>query len=141
MEALSPGLFVDKSGKYWDVPSSLVIDLGSAATDSGLSYHLSMHHNAGSPSQSGSEQTCMAPFCLLPGLSAKAAFALKKNLEIWRSNAKKLKRVQPYDIFLSNPHVSLSGIIGMDLWIYPLSFSLCFNSVSNFIKFLIQLRG
>ncbi|KAG6575159.1 Protein TRIGALACTOSYLDIACYLGLYCEROL 4, chloroplastic [Cucurbita argyrosperma subsp. argyrosperma] len=112
MEALSPGLFVDKSGKYWDVPSSLVIDLGSADTDSGLSYHLSMHHNAGSPSRSGSEQTCMAPFCLLPGLSAKAAFALKKNLEIWRSNAKKLKRVQPYDIFLSNPRVSLSGIIG-----------------------------
>ncbi|CAK9328885.1 unnamed protein product [Citrullus colocynthis] len=118
MEALSPGLFVDKSGKYWDVPSSIVVDLGSAASESGLSYHLSMHQNAGSPSQSGSEQTCSAPFCLFPGLSAKAAFAFKKNLEIWRSNAKKLKRVQPYDIFLSTPHVSMSAIIGAVITTY-----------------------
>ncbi|XP_022158716.1 protein TRIGALACTOSYLDIACYLGLYCEROL 4, chloroplastic [Momordica charantia] len=112
MEALSPGLFVDESGNYWDVPSSLLIDLGSAAFDSGPSYHLSMHHNAGSPSQSGTEKTGAVPFCLLPGLSLKAAFSFKHNFQIWRSNAKKLKMVQPYDIFLSNPHVSLSGIIG-----------------------------
>lgn len=114
MEALSPGLFVDESGNYWDVPSSLLIDLGSAAFDSGPSYHLSMHHNAGSPSQSGTEKTGAVPFCLLPGLSLKAAFSFKHNFQIWRSNAKKLKMVQPYDIFLSNPHVSLSGIIGMN---------------------------
>ncbi|KAL4014997.1 hypothetical protein IC575_027219 [Cucumis melo] len=112
MEALSPGLFMDKSGRYWDVPSSLVVDLGSAASDSGLSYHLSMHQNTGFPSPLGSEPTHSAPFCLFPGLSAKAAFAFKKNFEIWRSNAKKLKMVQPYDIFLSTPHVSLSAIIG-----------------------------
>lgn len=105
---------MDKSGRYWDVPSSLVVDLGSAASDSGLSYHLSMHQNTGFPSPLGSEPTHSAPFCLFPGLSAKAAFAFKKNFEIWRSNAKKLKMVQPYDIFLSTPHVSLSAIIGMN---------------------------
>lgn len=118
---------MDKSGNYWDVPSSLVIDVGSAACDSGRSYHLSMHHNTGPPSQSGSEQTRSAPFCLLPGLSAKAAFSFKKNIEIWRSNAKKLKMVLPYDIFLSKPHVSLSGIIGMN----PYWFS--FNETSDSI--------
>lgn len=112
VEAVSPGLFVDKSGTYWDVPLSMAIDLASIASDSGKSYHLSMHHNSGLPKQLEGDQTHEVPATLLPGLCVKSAFSFKKNIDIWRSKTKKLKMVQPYDMFLSNPHVSASGIIG-----------------------------
>ncbi|XVE82376.1 hypothetical protein DITRI_Ditri15bG0143300 [Diplodiscus trichospermus] len=46
---------------------------------------------------------------------SKASFLTKKNVDIWRSKAQKLKMVQPYDIFLSDPHISASGIIGAAL--------------------------
>ncbi|KAF5452177.1 hypothetical protein F2P56_027204 [Juglans regia] len=116
VEAVSPALFVDKSGNYWDVPFSMAIDLASLASDSGASYHLCLHHNSGSPTQFGDDHTTHeAPATLLPGLSLKSAFSFKQNLEIWRSKAQKLKMVQPYDMFLSTPHVSASGIIGAAL--------------------------
>lgn len=113
VEAVSPALFVDKSGNYWDVPFSMAIDLASLASDSGASYHLCLHHNSGSPTPFGDDHTTHeAPATLLPGLSLKSAFSFKQNLDIWRSKAQKLKMVQPYDMFLSTPHVSASGIIG-----------------------------
>ncbi|TXG71504.1 hypothetical protein EZV62_000083 [Acer yangbiense] len=113
VEAVWPGLFVDESSNYWDVPFSMAVDLASLASDSGLSYHFTMHHNAGSPNQfEGHENASAAPAPLLPGLSFKSAFLYEKNINFWRSTAQKLKMVQPYDIFLSNPHVSASGIIG-----------------------------
>jgi hypothetical protein len=113
VEAVSPGLFVDKSGNYWDVPFSMAIDLASLASDAGASYHLCMHHNTGSPTQfEGDQNTHEPPSTLLPGLSLKTAFSFKQNFDIWRSKAQKLKMVQPYDMFLSTPHVSASGIIG-----------------------------
>ncbi|KAI9196381.1 hypothetical protein LWI28_023443 [Acer negundo] len=113
VEAVWPGLFVDESSNYWDVPFSMAVDLASLASDSGLSYHFTMHHNAGSPNQfEGHENAFAVPAPLLPGLSFKSAFSYKKNINFWRSTAQKLKMVQPYDIFLSNPHVSASGIIG-----------------------------
>ncbi|KAE8077143.1 hypothetical protein FH972_015736 [Carpinus fangiana] len=116
VEAVSPGLFVDKSGNYWDVPFSMAIDLASLASDAGASYHLCMHHNTGSPTQfEGDQNTHEPPSTLLPGLSLKTAFSFKQNFDIWRSNAQKLKMVQPYDMFLSTPHVSASGIIGAAL--------------------------
>ncbi|KAJ4721883.1 protein TRIGALACTOSYLDIACYLGLYCEROL 4, chloroplastic-like [Melia azedarach] len=124
VEAVWPGLFVDKNN-YWDVPFSMAVDLASVASDSGPSYHLTMHHNSGSPKQfegngnSGSPKqfegngnsSSEVPASLLPGVSFKSAFSYKKNVDIWRSKARKLKLVQPYDIFLSDPHVSASGII------------------------------
>lgn len=127
VEAVSPGLFVDNSGNYWDVPLSLAIDMASLASDSGASYHLCMHHNTGSPTQfqGDDHQTIHGPpATLLPGFSIKSAFSFKQNFDIWRSKAPKLKLVQPYDLFLSNPHISASGIIGkllpllltFDLW-------------------------
>lgn len=104
---------MDKRGNYWDVPFSMAVDLASVASDSGPSYHLTMHHNSGSPTQFESDENSSAvPAALLPGFSLKNAFAYKKNFDIWRSKARKLKMVQPYDIFLSDPHVSASGIIG-----------------------------
>lgn len=119
VEAAWPGLFVDKLGNYWDVPSSVAVDLASVASDSGASYHLCMHHNSGLPEQFGGDQSNKVPTTLLPGFSVKSAFSFKKNIDIWRSKAQKLKMVQPFDIFLSNPQISASGIIGM---IFPLHF-------------------
>uniref|UniRef100_A0A2N9EI98 Protein TRIGALACTOSYLDIACYLGLYCEROL 4, chloroplastic n=1 Tax=Fagus sylvatica TaxID=28930 RepID=A0A2N9EI98_FAGSY len=118
VEAVSPGLFVDKSGNYWDVPISMAIDMASLASDSGASYHLCMHHNTGSPTQFQGDHhqtTHGPPATLLPGLSIKSAFSFKQNFDFWRSKAPMLKMVQPYDIFLANPHISASGIIGAAL--------------------------
>lgn len=120
MEALSPGLYVDSSGTYWDVPSSVAVDLASLAPESGPSYHFCMQYNTGSPEQLEAPQASEVPAALLPGLCLKSAFSYQKNFEIWRSSAPKLKRVLPYDAFLSNPHISASGIVGK---ILPHNFS------------------
>lgn len=118
MDAAWPALFVDKeTGTYWDVPFSMAIDLASLPLDSGLSYHLCLHHNHGSPKQFQGDPIAQVPASLFPGISAKCAFSYEKNVDIWRSKAQKLKMVQPYDIFLSDPHVSASGTIGK---IYPI---------------------
>ncbi|KAK9075780.1 hypothetical protein SSX86_004109 [Deinandra increscens subsp. villosa] len=116
LEAASPGLFVDKEGSFWDVPLTMAIDLASvASSDSGPSYHICINHNAGPPKEFGSQQNgamAVASSSLQPGLSATAAFSFRNNIDIWRSRAPKLKMVQPYDIFLSNPHISATAIIG-----------------------------
>lgn len=112
VEAVSPGLFVDKNGGYWDVPLSVAVDLASVESDSGASYHLCLHHNDGSPKQFEGNQVAQVPTTLLPGLAIKSALSYKKNVNFWRSEAQNLETVMPYDIFLSNPHVSASGIIG-----------------------------
>lgn len=124
VEAVSPGLFADKSGTYWDVPLSMAIDLASVASDSGTSYHLSMHHNSGSPKPFDGDQTHGVPATLLPGLCVKSAFSFKKNIDIWIGKAQKLKMVQPYDMFLSNPHISASGTIGKIQPLHSLKFYL-----------------
>ncbi|KAF8387625.1 hypothetical protein HHK36_026278 [Tetracentron sinense] len=112
VEAIWPGFFVDKLGAYWDVPLLMAIDLASVASDSGLSYHLCVHHNSGSAKQLDGDQIRGIPSALLHGVCARSAFAFKKNVDVWRSKAGKLKMVQPFDMFLSDPHVSASGIIG-----------------------------
>ncbi|KAM7279583.1 hypothetical protein ACFE04_006717 [Oxalis oulophora] len=116
VETISPGLFVDNDGVYWDVPLSTSVDLASVPSDYGPSYHLSMHHNVGEPQLFQGDETRIsgveAPPTLLPGLFFTGAFAYKQNLSIWRGKGQKLKIVQPYDIFLSNPQISASGTIG-----------------------------
>ena len=112
VEAAWPELFVDHVGTYWDVPFSMAIDLASVASDSGGSYHFCVNHNAGQPKQHEGQLTSGVPMTLLPGLSIRNAFSFKKNVDIWRSKAPKLKMVQPFDILLSNPHISASGILG-----------------------------
>nr|GEW62055.1 protein trigalactosyldiacylglycerol 4, chloroplastic [Tanacetum cinerariifolium] len=116
LEAASPGLFVDKDGSFWDVPLNMAIDLASVASssDSGLSYHVCVNHNSGPPKRFGSPHDDNAAMVasLQPGLSATTAFSLRNNIDIWRSGAPKVKMVQPYDILLSNPHISAAGIIG-----------------------------
>ncbi|WCJ23201.1 hypothetical protein M5689_005242 [Euphorbia peplus] len=118
LEAVSPGLFVDNSGNYWDVPFSMALDVASVPSDSGATYHLCMNHNSGLPKLFEGDQSMGAPASLLPGSSLKTAFAFNRKLDIWRSKAPKLKMVQPFDIFLSNPHVSASGIIGATISAY-----------------------
>ena len=116
MEAVYPGLFVDKTGNYWDVPLSMAIDVASVSgNDSSASYHLSAHYNLGAPKQFDGNQAQsggVVPHTLLPGLALKSAYSYRKKVDIWRSEAPKLKLVQPYDMFISNPHVSVSGNIG-----------------------------
>ncbi|XP_039053913.1 protein TRIGALACTOSYLDIACYLGLYCEROL 4, chloroplastic-like [Hibiscus syriacus] len=91
------------------------LDLASLPSDSGPSYHLCLHHNHGSAKQFQGDPVAQVPASLLPGFFAKCAFSYKKNVNIWSSQAQKLKMVQPYDIFLSDPHVSASRTIGASL--------------------------
>ncbi|XP_042476637.1 protein TRIGALACTOSYLDIACYLGLYCEROL 4, chloroplastic [Macadamia integrifolia] len=112
VEAVWPDLFVDKVGTYWDVPLLMTIDLASLPSDSGFSNHFTVHYNGGEPKQFDGDQIGQIPPTLLPGICAKHAFSIKKDVDIWRNKAGKLKMVQPYDIFLSDPHISASGIIG-----------------------------
>ncbi|EYU41240.1 hypothetical protein MIMGU_mgv1a006694mg [Erythranthe guttata] len=116
IEAASPTLFVDRLGNYWDVPLTLGMDFASLpSSDSGMSCHFCINHTSGSPKIYDTSPVPVpvhVPPSLLPGLCAKCAVSLKKNLNIWRSEAPKTKLAQPYDIFLSNPHISASAIIG-----------------------------
>ncbi|CAN4116932.1 unnamed protein product [Withania somnifera] len=113
MEAAWPGLFVDGKGNYWDVPFSLALDLASTTLDSIASYHLFFNNCAGLPKQyEGQHSDELPPAALLPGFTAKGVVSLKKNIDLWRSEASMLKMVQPYDIFLSFPHVSASWVLG-----------------------------
>lgn len=113
VEAAWPELHVDHLGRYWDVPLSMAFDLSSVDFGDGLSYHLCVNNNMGpvNPYNDGQEASGV-PTSLLPGLTIKSAFSFKKNIDIWRSKARKLKMVQPFDIFLSNPHISASGMVG-----------------------------
>lgn len=111
-EASWPGLFVDKKGVYWDVPLSLSADLASVGSSSGLSYHLLLQQNSGEPKKFGGDETNDVPIALLPGLCAKAAISIKKSIDVWRRKEDKLKKKQPYDVFLSDSHVSFTGIVG-----------------------------
>ncbi|XP_009124605.1 protein TRIGALACTOSYLDIACYLGLYCEROL 4, chloroplastic [Brassica rapa] len=117
-EAVWPGLYVDKDGEYWDVPLSMAIDLASLPAESGLSYRLCLHHHSGRPKKFNSDYDVEVdveappPASLLPGLSLKSAVSYRANMDLWRGITPKLEACKPYDIFLSSPHVSVSGIIG-----------------------------
>ncbi|KZV46542.1 protein TRIGALACTOSYLDIACYLGLYCEROL 4, chloroplastic [Dorcoceras hygrometricum] len=112
LEAASPSLLVNQHGNYWDVPLTMAMDLSSVASDSGTSYHLCVNHTTGSPKQYDDQPTQTTPAALLSSLCAKCGVSFKKNFNIWRSEAQKMKMVQPYDILLSTPHISASGILG-----------------------------
>ncbi|KAJ0980016.1 hypothetical protein J5N97_015490 [Dioscorea zingiberensis] len=112
LEATCPGLYVDKDGTYWDVPLSMAVDLASVASPSGINYHLCLQHNSGQPKHLGGSHNSQVPMSLLPGLCAKTAISIKRFVDFWRKKEGKLKMVQPYDAFLSDPHVAASGTIG-----------------------------
>lgn len=103
---------MDKHGEYWDVPLSMAIDLASLPAESGPSYHLCLHHNRGSPKKFNSDAMEVPPPSLLPGVSVKSAVSYRTNMDLWRGTTPQLETCKPYDIFLSSPHVSVTGIIG-----------------------------
>ncbi|OMO58587.1 hypothetical protein COLO4_34510 [Corchorus olitorius] len=116
LDLACPALFLDtNSANYWDLPFSMALDWASLPSHSPLTYHLCLCHNHGSPNHFEGDPMAQAPASLLPGSYVKAAFSYKKNFDIWRGKAQKLKMVQPYDLFLSDPHVSASGIFGAAL--------------------------
>ncbi|XP_027183350.1 protein TRIGALACTOSYLDIACYLGLYCEROL 4, chloroplastic [Coffea eugenioides] len=112
VEAAGLERFVDHNGNHWDVPFSLAADVASVPADSSTSYHLCINHVMGSPNEVQTQSAGGAPAALLPGLCAKCAVSFKKNANIWTSEAPKLSMVQPYDIFLSDPHISVSTLLG-----------------------------
>ncbi|CAA6668880.1 unnamed protein product [Spirodela intermedia] len=112
LEAASPRLFVSGEGTYWDVPLSMAVDFSSTSSGSRPSYHLCLQHNSGQPRSFSDGKSGEVPPALLPGFCAKAAVSMKKNADIWRKKGGKTKMLQPYDMFLCDPHISASVSIG-----------------------------
>lgn len=129
LDAAWPELFVDKNGSYWDVPSSLSLDLASLVSKSGLRYRFGIHRNGGHP-RSLSATCGNVPLALMPGVCAKGAFSYEKSRDIWRQKEKKKDLIVktekgkfwqlPYDIQLGEPHAAISGIIGNCCYNSPL---------------------
>ncbi|XP_042002960.1 protein TRIGALACTOSYLDIACYLGLYCEROL 4, chloroplastic-like [Salvia splendens] len=121
LEAAWPELFIDRKGKYWEVPESISLDCSSLVTESGLRYRFGLHKNSGSPQAVDSTNT-ESPVALLPGLCAKAAFSYEKSKDLWRQKETKddvtveTENGQvwhpTYDVRLKDPHAAISGIIG-----------------------------
>ncbi|XP_059651684.1 protein TRIGALACTOSYLDIACYLGLYCEROL 4, chloroplastic [Cornus florida] len=121
MEAAWPGLFIDRNGKYWDVPESISLDCCSLVSESGLRYRFGIHKNSGHPKAVNSING-EAPLALMHGLCAKAAFSYEKSKDIWRQKETKKDLIEEtdkgqfwrpsYDIRLKEPHSAISGIIG-----------------------------
>ena len=112
MEAASPRLYVSRDGNYWDVPLSVGVDFSSTSTSADRGYHFCLQHNSGEPKSFSESLAGEIPASLLPGLSAKAAIAIKKNVDVWRKRDGKKKMLQPFDVFQCDPHLSVSGILG-----------------------------
>ncbi|CAN6461258.1 unnamed protein product [Victoria cruziana] len=121
VEAAWPELFVDRNGTYWEVPTSVSLDMASLVSKTGLRYRFGIHKNGGHPQPLNT--TCRdVPASLMPGWCAKAAFSYEKNMDIWRerdnpqdaivrTKERKFLRI-PYDILMNEPHSAVSGIIG-----------------------------
>ncbi|XP_071698700.1 protein TRIGALACTOSYLDIACYLGLYCEROL 4, chloroplastic-like [Rutidosis leptorrhynchoides] len=122
LEASWPELFVDRNGKYWDMPESISLDCLSLVSESGLRYRCGIHKNGGSVEPIGSVDG-QSPPSLRPGICAKAAFSYEKSKDLWRKaetkedlglvkNEKGEFRNMAYDLRMKEPHVALSGIFG-----------------------------
>ncbi|MBA0562810.1 hypothetical protein Golob_007831, partial [Gossypium lobatum] len=120
-DAAWPELFMDRKGKYWEVPESISLDMSSLPSDSGLQYHFGIHKNSGHP-QAFNALDGEAPSALMPGLCAKAAFSYQKSKDICRRKETKEDLIiktdkgsywrPSYDVRLREPHAAISGIIG-----------------------------
>ncbi|MBA0864061.1 hypothetical protein Goshw_029418 [Gossypium schwendimanii] len=121
LDAAWPELFMDRKGKYWEVPESISLDMSSLPSDLGLQYHFGIHKNSGHP-QAFNALDGEAPSALMPGLCAKAAFSYQKSKDIWRRKETKEDLIiktdkgsywrPSYDVRLREPHAAISGIIG-----------------------------
>ncbi|KAJ8499022.1 hypothetical protein OPV22_009574 [Ensete ventricosum] len=120
IEATWPELFLDSKGNYWDVPTSVSLDVASLIPESGLRYRFGLHKNGGQPEALNSSSPDI-PLTLLPGVCAKAAVSYEKSMDFWREQEKSTRarrlvkepaRVSSYDEQLREPHATISGIIG-----------------------------
>lgn len=121
LEAAWPQLFIDHKGQYWDVPTSISLDLLSLASESGLRYRIGIHKNSGLP-QAVNGVNADIPPALMPGLCTKAAFSYEKSRDFWRRRQREQDIIEKtdkglfwrpsYDVRLTEPHSAISGIIG-----------------------------
>ncbi|GFP91037.1 protein trigalactosyldiacylglycerol 4 chloroplastic [Phtheirospermum japonicum] len=122
LEAAWPELFVDRRGKYWEVPESISLDCSSLVSESGLRYRFGLHKNSGLPQAVVNSVDSQTPVALLPGLCAKAAFSYEKSKDLWREKETKEDVLietengevwrPSYDVRLKDPHAAISGIMG-----------------------------
>lgn len=128
LEAAWPELFVDRNGKYWDMPESISLDCASLISESGLRYHFGIHRNGGAAKAAldSGEDPVPIPASLNPGICAKAAFSYEKSKDLWREletkeDLKLVKRREgsfrnsAYDLRMKEPHAAISGIFGKSL--------------------------
>nr|XP_043619066.1 protein TRIGALACTOSYLDIACYLGLYCEROL 4, chloroplastic [Erigeron canadensis] len=122
LEAAWPELFVDRNGKYWDMPESISLDCLSLVSDSGLRYRFGIHKNGGSTKALDSFEG-ETPASLRPGICAKTAFSYEKSRDLWRipetkedlgivKTKKGEFRNMAYDLRMKEPHAAISGIFG-----------------------------
>lgn len=122
LEAAWPELFVDRYGKYWNVPESISLNCLSLISESGLRSRFGIHKNTGSPTAVDSVEG-QAPAYLRPGICAKAAFSYEKSKDLWRNPETKEDLVlvkkhggafrnTAYDLRMKEPHAAISGILG-----------------------------
>ncbi|KAK1408904.1 hypothetical protein QVD17_41043 [Tagetes erecta] len=122
LEAAWPELFVDRNGKYWEVPQSISLDCLSLVSENGLRYRFGIHRNSGS-AKAVDLVDGQPPASLTEGVCAKAAFSYEKSKDLWRKPETKedlvlVKRKggefrnTAYDIRLKEPHATISGIFG-----------------------------
>ncbi|EPS72170.1 hypothetical protein M569_02584 [Genlisea aurea] len=132
LEVAWPDLFMDRKGKYWEVPGSVSLDISSVISDSGLRYHFGIHGNSGTPTSFEPVKGEVPPPSLLPGICSKAAFSYEKTRDFWRSVERKdddaleliPKRQQipsPYDVRLKEPHGAVTWIVGSNCEAWVLS--------------------
>ncbi|KAL3624542.1 hypothetical protein CASFOL_031210 [Castilleja foliolosa] len=122
LEAAWPELFVDRHGKYWEVPESISLDCSSLVSESGLRYRFGLHKNSGVPQAVVNSLDSQLPVGLLPGICAKAAFSYEKSKDFWREKETKEDVLietengevwhPSYDVRLKEPHAAISGIMG-----------------------------
>ncbi|PIA32553.1 hypothetical protein AQUCO_04400029v1 [Aquilegia coerulea] len=141
LEAAWPELFIDRNGRYWDVPESVSLDMMSLVSDSGLRYRFGVHKNSGNP-QAVNATNGDPPLALMPGVCAKASFSYEKSRDFWRQMEKQKdiiiqtsrgKFLWPsYDVRLKEPHAAISGIVGgtCTAWFGGKESSMAVNSVA-----------
>ncbi|KAH9320781.1 hypothetical protein KI387_015420, partial [Taxus chinensis] len=105
------GRFVQTQGSSWNAPLSTSINFESRESDSGLRYRLGIRHNSGLPQECDNKDGAEIPWVVSPGLCAKAAVSIEKHARIWKDQSSLKKRRKPYNLFLSQPHVTVSAII------------------------------
>ncbi|KAL6981379.1 hypothetical protein U1Q18_023007 [Sarracenia purpurea var. burkii] len=120
VEAAWPELYIDHTGKYWEVPESISLDCSSLVSESGFRYRFGLHKNGGHPQADNSSHG--VPLALMPGLCAKAAFSFENSKDLWRQMETKQDVIietekgrfwrPAYDVRLKEPHAAISGIIG-----------------------------